>query len=192
MRAQIPNALSVSRVFFGLVIVLLSRHLGVHAYVATVSILIVAMGSDALDGYFARRWELTSEIGYVLDAVGDRALHLAMLLVLLVRYRVHPVFVWLLVFRDVGIYAVRILSKDWLQRSRELRWISLFHATNIRLWFGLFVLREGFKVYTHSDLLGTPTFDVIQLTILWFTITLSYYGLFRSFGWLTNRDHRAG
>lgn len=189
MRAQIPNALSVLRIFLALAIILLSYRLELRTYIATIAIVAIAITTDLLDGYLARRWRITSELGYVLDAMGDRAVHLALVLVILVRYEFHPIFVWLLIFRDIGIYAVRILSKNWFRRSLELRWISLAHATNIRIWFGLFILRDGFRVFDRSDVLNTRTFDVIQMTLLCCTIGLSYYGLFRAFNWLIDKEH---
>lgn len=189
MYLQIPNALSVSRILVAVLVVLASAHLELRTYIATVCMLVIAMVTDALDGYLARRWGTTSELGYVLDTMGDRAIHLALVLVFLVRYSFHPLFVWLLIFRDVGIYAVRVLSKEWLQKSRQMRGISLFHAMSLRIWLGLFLLRDGFRVFTHSDPLNTFVFEATQMALLSMTIVVSYYGLFRSFGWLIDRDH---
>src|ERR1051325_1287525 len=126
MYTQIPNALSVSRIFLAILVVLASAHLSTLTYVATVCMLVLAMVTDALDGYLARRWGIASTLGYVLDAMGDRAIHLALVLVFLVRYSFHPLFIWLLIFRDIGIYAVRVLSKEWLYKSRQMRPVSLF------------------------------------------------------------------
>lgn len=189
MYKKIPNALSVSRIFLAILIILVSGSLSVGTYLAAVFMITVALLTDALDGYLARRWKVTSALGYVLDAMGDRALQLAMVLIFLVRYSFHPLFVWLLIFRDIGIYAVRVLSKDWLQKSRRMRSISLFHCTALRIWFCLFIVRDGFRVFTHSDVLGTSAFEVTQMSILCITICVSYYGLFRSFNWLIDRDH---
>ena len=99
MRSYVPNALSVSRIATALLLVLLSERLTVVTYISTVSLLTFAMLTDALDGYLARRWKVTSSLGYVLDTMGDRAVHLAMVLMFFERYGLHPVLIWLLVFR---------------------------------------------------------------------------------------------
>jgi phosphatidylglycerophosphate synthase len=190
MYMQIPNALSVSRIVLAVLVILASTHLGIRTYVATVCMFVLAMVTDALDGYLARRWGITGERGYVMDAMGDRAFHLALILVFLVRYSFHPLFVWLLIFRDIGIYAVRVLSKEWLHKSRQLRWISLFHAMSLRIWLGLFILRDGFRVFKGSDILNTFVFEAAQMMILCTTLVVSYYGLFRSFSWLVDSDHK--
>jgi len=189
MRARIPNALSISRIACAIAVLIISGRLTRATYTATVCLLVVAMITDILDGRLARRWRVTSELGYVLDAMGDRAIHLALLLVFLTRYGFHPVLIWLLIFRDIGIYAVRVLSKDWLKKSLQLRWISVFHAICLRIWLALFVLRDGVRVFTGRDSLHTVAFEVIQWTLLCTTIIVSYYGLYRSFGWLIDREH---
>ncbi|MDQ3820400.1 MAG: hypothetical protein M3362_22340, partial [Acidobacteriota bacterium] len=134
-------------------------------------------------------WGAASEVGYVLDTMGDRAIHLALVLVFLVRYSFHPIFVWLLIFRDIGIYAVRVLSKEWLRKSRQMRRLSLLYAMSLRVWLGLFIVRDGFRVFWHFDILNTYSFEVTQMTLLCFTLVMSYYSLFRSFSWLIDREH---
>ena len=189
MRARLPNALSISRIAFAVAVLILSGRITIATYTATVCLVIVAMITDVLDGRLARRWNVTSDLGYVLDAMGDRAIHLALMLVFLVRYGFHPVLIWLLVFRDIGIYAVRVLSKDWLKKSLKLRWISVFHATCLRIWLGLFLLRDGLRVFGGEDSLHGGAFEVTQLSLLCTTIIVSYYGLFLSFAWLIDHDH---
>src|SRR5947207_9170883 len=142
MWPQLPNALSISRIALGMLLALVSGHLTPRRYVVTVCMVIVALLTDFLDGYLARRWGLKNELGYILDSLGDRAAHLALLLVFLTRYQFHPLFVWLLVFRDIGMFAVRVLTTDWLRNSAELQWVSRLHATILRLWLGLFLVRD--------------------------------------------------
>jgi phosphatidylglycerophosphate synthase len=166
-----------------------SGHLTPKTYIATLCALAVAMATDALDGYLARRFAVAGPSGYVLDAMGDRAIHLAMVLVYFVRYDIHPVLIWLLIFRDIAIYAIRVLSKDWLRKSRAFRWNSLFHATCVRVWIGLFLVRDGIWIRNGRDRWHTPGFEALQLAILGTTIVVSYYGLYRSFGWLVDHDH---
>lgn len=189
MRERVPNALSVSRIVFAIAILALSGELTIITYAATVSMVVVAMLTDLLDGYLARRWHTTSALGYVLDAMGDRAIHLALMLVFLVRYGFHPIVVWVLIFRDIGIYAVRVLSSDWFARTMRDRWISLFHATCVRAWLAMFLLRDGVRIVTHRDALHIVIFDVAQAALLATTIVVSYYGLLRSFSWLIDREH---
>jgi len=191
VHAKIPHALSVSRIVLAALIILASVHLTLPTYVATLCFVLIAMVTDALDGFLARRWGTTSDLGYVLDTMGDRAVHLALVLVFLVRYSFHPIFVWLLIFRDVAIYAVRVMSKDWLRRSKDMRPIFLFHTTCLRIWLMLFILRDGVRVFTRADQLNTILFESVQTALLVVTIVVAYYGLIRSFSWLIDREHES-
>jgi phosphatidylglycerophosphate synthase len=187
----IPYALSLSRIPLAVLIILFSGQLEFRRYVATVSIFVVAMATDGLDGYLARRWGTYSQVGYVLDGMGDRAIHLALMLVFLVRYSFHPVFIWLIIFRDLAICGVQLVSKEWPAKTKHMRPLFLFHATTLRIWLGLFLLRDGFRVFTGADYLNTLWFRAVQMTLLMVTILVAYYGLVRSFGWLSDQNFDA-
>ena len=190
MRSRIPNALSLLRIAFSLVVIVVSRHLNRTSYITTVGLLAMALATDVSDGYLARKWNVRSETGYILDSLGDRAIHLALVLVFLVRYDFHPLFAWLIVFRDIAIFAVRVLSKAWLQEALKLQWVSRLHGIILRIWLGLFLVRDGFQVFSGSDMLDTLTFAVTETTLLCTTIVISYIGLAVSFGRLIEYDHK--
>jgi phosphatidylglycerophosphate synthase len=189
LRRRIPNILSLSRVLISIAVLILSAHLTTATYSVMIALVTLAMFTDYLDGSLARRWAVVSDVGYVLDALGDRAMHLSLTLVVLVRYGISPVIVWLLVFRDVGIYAVRLLSMNWLAKSRKARWMSLVHATAVRIWLSLFLLRDGIRVYSKRDPFDAVWFEALQLCIITSTIAFSYYALAKSFGWLIDQEH---
>jgi phosphatidylglycerophosphate synthase len=153
-------------------------------------LLMVALMTDVLDGYLARKWKVTNETGYILDSLGDRAIHLALILVFLVRYDFHPLFAWLIVFRDIALFAQRVLSKEWLRQSVKNQWVSRLHGIILRIWLGLFLVRDGFRVFAGSDVLNTFTFAVAEITLLCTGIAISYYGLVLSFSWLIEYDHK--
>ena len=185
---KIPYALSLSRIPLAAALVFLSAQLELKRYIAVVCIFLFAMLSDGLDGFLARRWGTYSELGYALDSMGDRAIHLALMLVFLVRYSFHPIFIWMIVFRDLSICSVQMLSKEWRAKTARMRPLFLVHATTLRIWLGLFLLRDGFRVFTGTDKLNTSWFAVVQITIITLTIAVAYYGLIRSFSWLISRE----
>jgi phosphatidylglycerophosphate synthase len=191
LRARIPNAISCSRIVLGLIILILATHLNRTTFVLIVGLATLAMVSDAVDGFLARRWNVASTTGYVLDTMGDRSIHLALILIVLVRYSFNPVYVWLLIFRDISIYAVRVLTPDWVRQSRQLRWLSVMHATILRAWLGIYLLREGIRIFLLRDVMDTWAFELLQTSLICSTIVLSYYGLCRSFSWLIDIDHQS-
>lgn len=65
---QVPNALSISRLLAGPVMLWLAC---VHAERAFSVVLIAALVTDVLDGWLARRLQLQSRVGAMLDSAGD-------------------------------------------------------------------------------------------------------------------------
>jgi hypothetical protein len=64
------------------------------------------------------------------------------------------------------------------------------HGVTLRIWFGLFLARDGFRVFAGSDVLNTRLFSVTQIAILCTDIAISYYGLVLSFSALVEYDHK--
>ena len=155
------------------------------AFVFVLAMIVLAMFSDWADGHLARRLAVTSELGYVLDAMGDRAIHLALILLVVVRHDIHPVYAWLLIFRDILIYAIRVLSPSWLSQSRDLQWLSRLHATLLRLWLCSFFIRDGILLWGHADVFANVAFVAAQTCTVCCTITFAYWGIARSLGWMT-------
>ncbi|MCA9295700.1 MAG: CDP-alcohol phosphatidyltransferase family protein, partial [Phycisphaerales bacterium] len=78
-RRHIPNAITVARLvhaagFFATLNVY--RYPDRHAAwaVAAVVLFILAAATDALDGYLARRWDVTSTFGRIMDPFVDKVL----------------------------------------------------------------------------------------------------------------------
>ncbi|HET7203680.1 MAG TPA: CDP-alcohol phosphatidyltransferase family protein [Steroidobacteraceae bacterium] len=73
---QVPNALSVARIFAAPVLVLLviGGHERAYAW-----LLVVALFTDAVDGWMARGLHLESRVGARLDSIGDSAIWYAAL-----------------------------------------------------------------------------------------------------------------
>jgi phosphatidylglycerophosphate synthase len=188
LKASVPNAISAARIAISFLLTILGSQLSVNRYMFSVCLVGVAIVSDILDGHLARRWGVATEVGYVLDAIGDRAMHLALLLMFFQRYTLPVALLWLIVFRDIGIYCVRILSKDWFRKSIGLRWVSLLYAFLLRLWFVTFVVRDGFRVFRGRDVLGTDEFELAQMVVVASAIGVAYYGLYRSLNWLKPSD----
>ncbi len=80
---NLPNSLTILRIFFVplLVVVLLTREpnwnfwgLSVHFEIWGMLILLAAAGTDAADGYFARKRKEITTLGILLDPIADKLL----------------------------------------------------------------------------------------------------------------------
>jgi phosphatidylglycerophosphate synthase len=116
-----------------------------------VGLVIVIMGSDFFDGRLARRYGVASKFGYVLDGLGDRACHISAYLLLFMANILSVLVVWILVFREISQYAVRLVETEWHStQSRLDRIVAQLYTTIVQLT----LLAEFIRV------LFLPTADV--------------------------------
>jgi CDP-diacylglycerol--glycerol-3-phosphate 3-phosphatidyltransferase len=108
----LPDQLTVTRALaVPVVVVLFSWDFSNHAYVAT-AVFMVAMATDQIDGWLARRLNQTSPLGSLLDPIADKILVLATL-VMLVEQRVVPAWmVAAIVAREFLVSGLRLAAVE--------------------------------------------------------------------------------
>jgi len=118
----LPDQLTVARALsVPLVVVLFAWDFHGHAYWAT-GVFIVAMATDQLDGWLARRRNQTSAIGSLLDPIADKVLVLAAL-IMLVGDGVAPAWmVAAIVARELLISGLRLaaIERNVVLAARDL------------------------------------------------------------------------
>ena len=107
--ANLPNLITLSRLLMTpfAVMMLLS-----HRFTAAFAIFVIAGISDAVDGFIAKRFHLTTELGAYLDPLADKALLISMYVTLAAVSELSPAVPILVVTRDVMIVAAIMVS--WL------------------------------------------------------------------------------
>ena len=78
-----------------------------------VGLVLFLLATDVLDGWLARRLGVTSEFGYLLDGLGDRAVHVSAYLLLVMSGTLSIFVAWVLIFREICQYAVRLIEAHW-------------------------------------------------------------------------------
>jgi CDP-diacylglycerol--glycerol-3-phosphate 3-phosphatidyltransferase len=106
----LPDQLTLVRAFaVPVVIVLFAWDFPDHAYWAT-AVFAVAMATDQLDGWLARRLDQTSAFGALLDPIADKVL-VMVALVMLVAENVAPAWmVAAIVAREIAISGLRLAA----------------------------------------------------------------------------------
>ena len=139
----LPNAISMARLLSVPVLLILALA-GAQAVFAT--LLFLALASDLVDGWLARRWSVVSKRGAVLDSIADIALTLC---ILAGAWILHPQ-----VYQDDG----------WVIYSLLFAWL-LAHCASL--------LRYGRLASFHTWLIriGIATFNVFALILF----TFGYY-----------------
>src|SRR5512145_1039652 len=104
---NLPNALTLLRIFLVplLVVVLLTKIQG-HVYLGT-AIFVIAVVTDYLDGYFARRRNQITRVGILLDPLADKLLTAAAFLSLVELGAVPAWMVMIVLGREFAVTGLR-------------------------------------------------------------------------------------
>jgi CDP-diacylglycerol---glycerol-3-phosphate 3-phosphatidyltransferase len=119
-RMNLPNTLTILRIFFVpfLVATLVEQDLRIewHGVVwvpnefLALGIFLVAAATDLLDGYLARRWQMVTTVGTLLDPIADKLLISAALVSLVETHRVPAWMVVLIIGREFAVSGLRSIA----------------------------------------------------------------------------------
>ena len=136
---SLPDQLTVARVAAVPVVgVLFAWDFPNHAYWAT-AVFVVAMATDQIDGWLARRSGTSSPLGSLLDPVADKVLVLATL-VMLIGERVAPAWmIALIVVREILVSGLRLaaVERGVVLRARDLGRLKTWAQTLAAVIAGL-------------------------------------------------------
>lgn len=144
---NIPNLLSLSRVFFGFAFVAtfsVERRL---CFLVATSMLAVAFATDFADGRLARRWNVATKTGYFLDSLGDKALYVAIYLVIGREDRTQLLLCWTLIAREMILYAMRLIDENRQHNIARLRFLSWCYAYSVWAYFAGFLTYEAGRAF---------------------------------------------
>lgn len=107
---NLPNILTLVRIPMMFVIVWLMREDFVWAASGAFVLFVVAGITDWLDGYLARKMNLMSDFGALMDALTDKILMLGLMIALVENGRVHIFLVLLILGREFMITGLRLVA----------------------------------------------------------------------------------
>lgn len=176
----VPDQLTLTRALaVPVVIVLFTWDFPNHAYWAT-AVFVVAMATDQIDGWLARRWNQTSAFGSLLDPIADKILVMAALVMLIAEGVAPAWMVAAIIAREFLISGLRLAAiekgvviaardlgklKTWAQAlavaiggmaaagawSDDIAWWALFVALVLTWVSGLDYARAAPRVLRASD-----------------------------------------
>ena len=110
MKLNLPNTLSLSRIFLVpvLVVIILTKFQG-KVYLG-VAVYVIASVTDWLDGYLARRNKQVTTLGALLDPIADKLLNLSAFIAF-VEVELAPAWmVVIIVGRDIAVQGLRVIA----------------------------------------------------------------------------------
>jgi CDP-diacylglycerol--glycerol-3-phosphate 3-phosphatidyltransferase len=158
---NLPNALTVSRIFLVpvLVALLLTRSEG-GLYLGT-GVFGLAVLTDYLDGYFARRRNQVTRLGILLDPIADKLLTAAAFISLVDMNAVPAWMVVIIIGRELAVTGLRNVAAG---RGIVIPASSLGKGKMVSQVVAIFLL----LLATRYPVLGTPA-----LVALWFVVVMA-------------------
>ena len=122
---NLPNKISLSRIFMAVIIIFLclfpfySLNINIPQYnvngiivdmryIISGIIFIIASVSDFIDGRMARKNNLVTDTGKILDSIADKVLVNSVLIIFASNGFIHPIIAVIYIFRDEVVNALRI------------------------------------------------------------------------------------
>jgi CDP-diacylglycerol--glycerol-3-phosphate 3-phosphatidyltransferase len=111
-RLSAPNILTLLRILAIPVVVLIlltpeGREISFGRSVAAFSLFVAATITDLFDGYIARRYQMVTTLGKLLDPLADKLLVCAVMIMLIEPDRVPAWMAVIVVAREIGVTALR-------------------------------------------------------------------------------------
>ncbi|MBD3610457.1 MAG: CDP-diacylglycerol--glycerol-3-phosphate 3-phosphatidyltransferase [Gammaproteobacteria bacterium] len=175
MYKNLPNLLTVLRIFL-IPIFVVFFYLPVEwSHIAATTIFGIAGFTDWLDGYLARKWEQTSSFGAFLDPVADK-LMVVIALIMLIDVNPTPyagmyiaIPAAIIIGREITISALR----EWMAGNGERSEVAVAFIGKIKTAAQMLAL--GFLLY-HKPLLGLPIVE-IGMTLLYIAAVLTLWSM---------------
>lgn len=152
---NLPNLLSLLRVLLIPVLVILYFMPNPSATIWATVIFVLAGFTDWLDGYLARRMNLTSPFGAFIDPVADKLIVVVALLLILYKSPVWFILipVIIIVFREITISALR----EWMA---EIGARHVVQVSSVGKWKTTFQMIAIGCLIFYKPLFGLPVFEI--------------------------------
>jgi CDP-diacylglycerol--glycerol-3-phosphate 3-phosphatidyltransferase len=170
--------MSASRVVTSLVFLQLILQDGTTAQRLSLAMLIVIELSDLFDGKLARRWKVTSDYGYMLDAFGDRAAYVAYALAAMIRADMSPLLAYGIIVRDFALFASRAYFTRWSTFVERDRFWTKLNGIFARVLLWCF-LATWYDAALQWEIIGTAHLTTVRLLhlVMGVYLAFSYYAL---------------
>lgn len=122
---SIPNLMGYFRIL--MIPVFCYLYIGKQRYLAASAAVLLSSLTDLFDGKIARKFNMVTELGKLLDPVADKLTHGALALCLALRYPLMWALILLLIVKE-GYMAV--MGAVLLKKGKKLNgamWLSLIH-----------------------------------------------------------------
>jgi cardiolipin synthase (CMP-forming) len=165
IKKTIPNSLTIFRCITAILLPLIIVYGGDNGALIAAPLLLLAGLSDYFDGFYARKYNVISNFGKIIDPVADKLLVIGVMLALasenILNYNYSFVAALIIILREVLISGLREAMSSY-KISLEVTLLSKWKTTVQLLACGLFLVWRSDIFLYEIKILG-----LISYTVLW-------------------------
>ncbi|MCD4779301.1 MAG: CDP-diacylglycerol--glycerol-3-phosphate 3-phosphatidyltransferase [Candidatus Omnitrophica bacterium] len=145
---QVPNVLTVSRIIFSFLFVVFFLQQDVTAKVIAAVFFLFASITDFFDGYYARKYQLISNFGKIMDPIADKCLMLSAFWVFCLNQLVQPWMFVVIFIREVSVTLFRLVAikkgvYQAAEKSGKVKTVAQIVVVYVMLFFVLYHVFSG-------------------------------------------------
>ncbi len=156
---NLPNKITITRIVLAFVFMFFLFSKGVVCKSLALVTFIIAAFSDYLDGFLAKKYNMTSDFGKIMDPVADKVLTLAAFLAFVEMKLVPAWMVVIIIMRELLITSIRLMAlrnKEVLQAGMGGKQKTVSQMVSILVILVFIVFKEmGVRAFDFWN----PTFE---------------------------------
>ncbi|MCB9770957.1 MAG: CDP-diacylglycerol--glycerol-3-phosphate 3-phosphatidyltransferase [Candidatus Omnitrophica bacterium] len=106
---NLPNFLTVLRLFLTIGFTIYAQKSGLFAYALAAALFVIAAITDFLDGYIARKYKLFTNFGKIMDPIADKFLVLSAFFVFMIQGHIVSWMFFIIAGREFAVTVSRLL-----------------------------------------------------------------------------------
>lgn len=114
---NLPNQLSILRVFLSALVVFLLSLTGDFARAMALVVFVIAAITDAIDGYLARKNGEITDFGKFIDPIADKILVISTMIMLVGLRELHAIVPIIVIFREFAVDGLRLVAATAKKRK---------------------------------------------------------------------------
>lgn len=166
---NLPNLLTLSRIFLSFILIYLIIQDGLAFKVLAAVVFIIASLTDLLDGYFAKKKNLTTNFGKLMDPIADKVLILSCLIIFMLMNLVPEWMVLVITAREVGmtLWRLQLVNAGRVHAAERMgKYKTVSQTTAISFILLFLVLKEMPLAQSWSQDVYLGWYYAIQLLML--------------------------
>ena len=185
MKINIPNVLTIFRILLTPIFILCLFYNYPYARLWALIIFIVASITDAVDGYYARKYNQVTRHGQFLDPLADKILVSSAFISFAILDLVPYWMVALIVFRDLFVTGLRMVMESQGLTMITSRIAKTKTATQITVIIFI-LLFLGVQIFSYDWLKIIIDFIVKNKIIYYFTLIATFFTVWTGISYLYN------